>query len=250
MSSADQNSLKENNAPSTDTLATMTPEAIYTALTTGAMVQQASKLTDDEKRVIAEFFGGRPLSQGDAGDARNMSNRCAANPELNINVGAAWRGWGNGLTNTRFQPAKAAGISADAIPRLKLKWAFGLPNGIVDVIPIGGPALIAVEKGRGNFERKGRDGEKPVLLQGGPDDGPRLQLGRLAFLDFLIVLDSGGQVSRRQLSIHPLGLVEKFADMGHLLRFQDIGNVEDHGYLLFMVQNRLKRGCFPKTASS
>jgi polyvinyl alcohol dehydrogenase (cytochrome) len=129
MSRADQNALKETNAPSTDTLATMTPEAIYAALTTGAMVQQASKLTDDEKRVIAEFFGGRPISKDDAGDARNMTNHCAANPELNINAGAAWRGWGNGLANTRFQPAKAAGLSADAIPRLKLKWAFGLPNG-------------------------------------------------------------------------------------------------------------------------
>ena len=129
MSSADPNALKETNAPSTDTLATMTPEAIYAALTTGAMVQQASKLSDDEKRVLAEFFGGRPLSSGDAGDARNMTNHCADNPRVNLAAGASWRGWGNDLTNTRFQPAKAAGLSADAVPRLKLNWAFGLPNG-------------------------------------------------------------------------------------------------------------------------
>src|SRR5271155_3349535 len=56
-SSADQGLLKENNAPSTDTLATMTPEAFYAALTTGAMVQQAAGLSNDEKRVLAEFFG-------------------------------------------------------------------------------------------------------------------------------------------------------------------------------------------------
>jgi hypothetical protein len=35
----------------------MTPEAIYAALTTGPMVQQAQKLTNDEKRIIAEFAG-------------------------------------------------------------------------------------------------------------------------------------------------------------------------------------------------
>src|ERR1700733_4801210 len=68
-SSADEGLLKENNAPSTDTLATMTPEAIYAALTTGAMVQQAAKLSDDEKRVLAEFFGGRPLGGGGPGRA-------------------------------------------------------------------------------------------------------------------------------------------------------------------------------------
>src|SRR5580700_3580417 len=60
-SSSDEGLLKENNAPSTDTLATLTPEAIYAALTTGAMAQQAASLSNDEKRVLAEFFGGRPL---------------------------------------------------------------------------------------------------------------------------------------------------------------------------------------------
>lgn len=128
MSSADQNALKETNAPSTDTLATMTPEAIYAALTTGAMAQQASKLSNDEKRVLAEFFGGRPLSAGDAGDAKNMTNHCSSNPQMTT-AGVAWSGWGNDLANTRFQPAKAAGLSAESAPRLKLKWAFGLPNG-------------------------------------------------------------------------------------------------------------------------
>src|ERR1700688_2797737 len=77
MSSADRDALKETSAPSTDTLATMAPETIYAALTTGAMVQQASKLSDDEKRVLAEFFGGRPLGMVDAGDAEHMTNHCA-----------------------------------------------------------------------------------------------------------------------------------------------------------------------------
>ena len=40
-----------------------------------------------------------------------------------------WNGWGNGLANTRFQSAQAAGLSSDDVPHLKLKWAFGLPAG-------------------------------------------------------------------------------------------------------------------------
>jgi polyvinyl alcohol dehydrogenase (cytochrome) len=129
-SSVDEGLLKENNAPSTDTLATMTPEAIYAALTTGAMAQQAASLSNDEKRVVAEFFGGRPLGAADQGDAKNMINHCAANPRMGaISAGAAWTGWSADLANTRFQSAQAAGLSPDQVAKLKLKWAFGLPAG-------------------------------------------------------------------------------------------------------------------------
>jgi polyvinyl alcohol dehydrogenase (cytochrome) len=45
-------------------------------------------------------------------------------------AGAAWNGWGADITNTRFQSAAAAGLSAKQVPQLKLKWAFGFPNGV------------------------------------------------------------------------------------------------------------------------
>jgi len=130
MSSADQNALRENNAPSTDTLAQMSPESIYLALTTGKMAQQAKDLSDDQKRVVAEFFGGRPLGTTESGDIKNMTNHCASSSQLgNPSAGVSWHGWGNDLMNTRFQPAKAAGLNPDQVSKLKLKWAFGLPNG-------------------------------------------------------------------------------------------------------------------------
>src|SRR3954468_10100000 len=44
--------------------------------------------------------------------------------------GPGWNGWGNGLANTRFQPADQAGITAAQVPALKLKWAFGFPDAI------------------------------------------------------------------------------------------------------------------------
>jgi len=117
-------------APDTETLAQMTPEAIYGALTTGVMAQQAQNLEDNEKRAIAEFFGGRPLGAVDQGDAKNMTNHCTSNPALSGSpTRSAWNGWGNGLANTRFQSAEDAGFSIDQVPRLRLKWAFGLPAG-------------------------------------------------------------------------------------------------------------------------
>lgn len=138
--SADENAARVKSAPSTETLGQMTPEAIYAALATGAMAQQSRDLSDDQKRIIAEFFGGRPLGNVDAGDAKNMTGHCAADPPFgDPSAQAGWNGWGNGLSNTRFQPAKDAGLAADRVPLLKLKWAFGLPGGAETY---GQPAIV------------------------------------------------------------------------------------------------------------
>ena len=39
-----------------------------------------------------------------------------------------WWSWGNGASNSRFQPADQAKISADQVPKLELQWAFGFPG--------------------------------------------------------------------------------------------------------------------------
>jgi polyvinyl alcohol dehydrogenase (cytochrome) len=131
----------EGRAPSRETLMKLTPEAVYAALTTGPMSVQAQSLTDEQKRSIAVFLGGRPLGSAEAGDAKFMTNRCATNPPLsNPSAGPAWNGWGVDVANTRFQEAKSSGISADQIPRLKLKWAFGFPNGAQ---AYGQPSMVA-----------------------------------------------------------------------------------------------------------
>jgi polyvinyl alcohol dehydrogenase (cytochrome) len=115
-------------APARETLMKLSPEAIYAALTSGPMSVQAKDLTDDQKRLIAQHLGGRPFGVAGAGDAKSMSNRCATNPPLgDPSAGAVWNGWSNDAINTRFQSAQAAGLTADQVPRLKLKWAFGFP---------------------------------------------------------------------------------------------------------------------------
>ncbi len=117
-------------APDRPTLMKLTPEAVFAALITGAMRVQAQNLTDDQKRLIAEFLGGRPLGSKNAGEASRMPNRCEANPTLgDHSTGPEWNGWGADSGNNRFQEQPAAGLSAEQVPRLKLKWAFGFPNG-------------------------------------------------------------------------------------------------------------------------
>jgi polyvinyl alcohol dehydrogenase (cytochrome) len=70
---------------------------------------------------------------------RIRDNLCTAAAPLADNVPQRWNGWGAGVTNTRFQNAEAGGITAATVPRLRLKWAYGLPN---EQQPRGQPAVI------------------------------------------------------------------------------------------------------------
>ena len=136
-------------APTTWTIRQMTPERINTALQGKTHHQRT--LTDIQAQRVAEFMGGRPLGSRDAGDARDMPNRCTANPEMSDPArGPSWNGWGNGPANTRFQTATAARLSAADVPRLRLKWAFGYPHGMTSNAPptvVSGRVFAASDNG-------------------------------------------------------------------------------------------------------
>src|SRR2546428_8882061 len=58
-----------------------------------------------------------------------FAQTCPTTPPLtDPAAGPHWNGWGAGVTNTRFQPADQARLNAADVPKLKLKWAFGIPN--------------------------------------------------------------------------------------------------------------------------
>jgi polyvinyl alcohol dehydrogenase (cytochrome) len=116
-------------APTVDQLRAMTPEAILASLSTGSMAPMTLGLGDAERRLIAAHAAGRAIGSAPAADAASMPNRCAAAPLGNPLAGAGWNGWGVDLANTRFQPARAAGLTAADVPKLTLKWAFGYVNG-------------------------------------------------------------------------------------------------------------------------
>lgn len=118
-------------APSPAAIRQMSPERIYAALTTGIMRTEAANLTDEQKRRLAEYMGGRPLGSAALGDANQMPNHCPASAAFaDPSKSPEWSGWGVNTHNTRFQDAAAAGLSVAQIPGLKLKWAFGFPLGV------------------------------------------------------------------------------------------------------------------------
>lgn len=113
---------KDSLAPSPQALAAYPPQLVVTALTTGRMRPQGYNLSGSQRRSIAEFVTGESIGSGlTAGQGQ-----CKTNPPLAAPFdGPYWNGWGRTPANKSFQPASAAGLSAEEIPRLKLKWAFG-----------------------------------------------------------------------------------------------------------------------------
>ncbi len=85
---------------------------------------------------LASFVGclraqlAQPPAGVSEGVLKEVTHACAANPNLpDLDASPYWSGWG-GAGNARFQSTNAAGLTAAEVPRLKLKWAFGLPGGM------------------------------------------------------------------------------------------------------------------------
>src|SRR5512140_1570702 len=117
----------EARVPQIAALKTMTPAAILRTLESGIMKAQAAPLSGDERLKIAAFLGtGVTVERR----REEIANPCAVTGPANTpwKQTPGWTSWGGGLTNTRFHAATDAGLAADALPRLVLKWAFAFPD--------------------------------------------------------------------------------------------------------------------------
>ncbi len=112
-------------APLPDNLRQMSWKTILTALEAGKMKGVGDAMSAAERESIAKAFGTAESA------AMPASANCPAGPPLkstrSISNRADWNGWAD-AANTRFQNAKAAGLSRANTPKLKLKWAFGFPG--------------------------------------------------------------------------------------------------------------------------
>ena len=143
----------DSSVPNRNVLSQMSPEEILQALEKGAMKAQAAERSRAQRRALAEYISGKPFgtelaspiphsafcnSTGDAVSSRSLLS------------GPAWNGWGVTITNTRFEPTAAAGMTAADVPRLKLKWAFGFPgasSGGTQPVVVGGRVYVGDAEG-------------------------------------------------------------------------------------------------------
>ncbi len=114
--------------PSRGSLASMAPASVVAALSPGgAMASIASFMTARDRVTMAEYITNKKLEK--PGVPEVLTNICKTNPALAADAGGTWNGWSSKSDNARFQTAAAAGITAADVPKLKLKWAFGIPGG-------------------------------------------------------------------------------------------------------------------------
>jgi polyvinyl alcohol dehydrogenase (cytochrome) len=117
-----------SQAPSHDELSRMSPEQILQALEKGEMKPQAAERSRAQRRVLAEYLSGKQLGREPVTVPQSAFCGSTGTPFRALLTGPSWNGWGADIMNTRFQSGDAAGMTARDVPRLKLKWAFGLPG--------------------------------------------------------------------------------------------------------------------------
>jgi len=112
--------------PPESALRAMNLMQVLNALQTGVMKTVGDTLTPQERFSVALYLSaGAPKASPAAPPA---SAFCAAGAKAFVysSAGAAWTGWSTDASNSRFQDASGAGLTAAEVPRLKLKWAFAL----------------------------------------------------------------------------------------------------------------------------
>lgn len=116
-----------DRAPTREVLSQLSPEQILQALEKGAMQAQAAERSRAQRRALAEYLSGKKLGADPLKPFPDSAFCANTGVKSDASLKApAWNGWGVDNVNTRFQPAAGAGLSAADIPKLKLKWAFGL----------------------------------------------------------------------------------------------------------------------------
>jgi polyvinyl alcohol dehydrogenase (cytochrome) len=137
-------------APQFNILQRMQPRDVLDALEVGTMRFEGFQRTAEERLAIAEFITGKKL-QPEQDNQETLAGRCTAGgSRFDPASGPHWNGWGAGLENARFQSAEQAGLSADQVQRLKVKWAFGFPPNTVLSQPtvVGGRVFVGSLRGR------------------------------------------------------------------------------------------------------
>ena len=113
-------------APNREGLKLMSPENVRFALVSGSMMMQGLGLSSSQIADLIEFLTGKQPAKEQISPAAFCPG--SATSFADPLVKPHWNGWGANLEQHRFQTAEMAQLSAEQVPKLKLKWAFGFPG--------------------------------------------------------------------------------------------------------------------------
>ena len=198
-------------APLPEVLRKMPWQVILSALQDGKMKTIAAGLNDGQRMAVAKFLG----TEG----AEGMSQSATCSSPMGLMKNApSWNGYGIDPTNTRFQSGDAAGLTADSVPKLKLKWAFGFPGVTTSFgtpTVYGGRVMMGSADGnvysldaksgciRWNF--KASEGVRAGLVVS--PDGDTTYLADLHAFVYAVKTETGELIWKKQLDDHPLAII-------------------------------------------
>jgi len=207
-------------APSLDVLRARTPQSVVESLVTGAMRAQGSRMSGLERRAVAEYVTAKPMG-GDVSGA--ATGRCAAPSRYRADAHAArWTGWSPTTSNTRFQTADQAGLTAADVPRLALKWAFGFPDASVawsQPTVGGGRVFVGSQNGtvyaldaesgciHWTFSAAGGVRTAPAIGPGLVTGAATIYVGDTAANAYALDAETGRQLWVRKIDDHPLARI-------------------------------------------
>ncbi len=114
----------EGRVPALSAIKAMSGEAIYLALTSGSMKSRAEGLSAPQIFALIGYIGP---SGGKQAASTVIERTCKEDSSFQPAANTPrWNGWSPSLTNSRFQDASQARLTAADVPRLRLKWAFNL----------------------------------------------------------------------------------------------------------------------------
>jgi polyvinyl alcohol dehydrogenase (cytochrome) len=117
-----------SRAPAKAVLATRSAGDIFNTLSQGAMKPMAVGLREAELDAIALYLTGKtPVHAAAAAADPDAAAACKTTPAPGAG-GPRWNGWSPTLDNARFQAD--AGLKAQDVARLKVKWAFQFQGGV------------------------------------------------------------------------------------------------------------------------
>jgi polyvinyl alcohol dehydrogenase (cytochrome) len=211
------NGASESRAPAPEVLRQRSSAAILEVLTSGAMRVQGATLSGAERRSIAEYLGGAAISGDSTGAALD---RCETRSPFKLTSGPSWNGWGAGLANTRSQVAANAQLTAEQVPHLELKWAFGFPDATSSWSQptiVGGWVFVGSQNGtvfaldarsgciRWFFSADG--GVRSALIVGQRAGGGAVYFGDTAANAYALDAESGRLLWKTKVETHPLARI-------------------------------------------
>jgi polyvinyl alcohol dehydrogenase (cytochrome) len=117
----------EGRVPALSAIKAMSGEAIYVALTTGPMRTQAQGLSTAQIFALLGYIAPTGAASAPSLERTCKDDSSTSGAALKAALNAPrWNGWSTSATNSRFQDASTAGLTASNVPALKLKWAFNL----------------------------------------------------------------------------------------------------------------------------